>query len=205
MELMSWYPPFCCCLSVKYTPMILADAFNRSQSARDNDFTTCDLDGPLVVQFGANDPIEFAKAAEKIISQPNVKGVDLNCGCPQKWAMSEGIGAALSAKPDLVKEMVTAAKQMLLQKENDTKRLLVSIKIRLHRDLHITKELIQRAVHAGVDFIVLHGRTASERREPPHYDQIKLMREICEVPMIANGNVFSYYDAVGSFIYYYSE
>jgi len=36
-----------------------------------------------------------------------VAGVDLNCGCPQRWAIQEGIGCALLKKPDLVKDMVS--------------------------------------------------------------------------------------------------
>jgi tRNA-dihydrouridine synthase 4 len=29
--------------------------------------------------------------------------VDLNCGCPQRWAMEEGIGASMLKNPQLVR------------------------------------------------------------------------------------------------------
>jgi len=32
--------------------------------------------------------------------------VDLNCGCPQKWAIHEHIGAYLMDYPELVRDMV---------------------------------------------------------------------------------------------------
>jgi hypothetical protein len=32
--------------------------------------------------------------------------VDLNCGCPQKWAIQERIGSALLETPELIKDMV---------------------------------------------------------------------------------------------------
>lgn len=87
-------------VDVSYTPMILAHEFIRSQVARDSDFTTCSIereatiDGrphALVAQFASPDPTEFARAAELIA--PWVDGVDLNCGCPQSWALKEGMFA----------------------------------------------------------------------------------------------------------------
>ena len=82
---------------VTYTPMILAHEFIRSQIARDSDFTTSPLERQpgangkhcaLIAQFASSDPTEFARAAELIA--PWVDGVDLNCGCPQSWALKEG-------------------------------------------------------------------------------------------------------------------
>jgi Dihydrouridine synthase (Dus) len=31
-------------------------------------------------------------------------GIDINCGCPQKWAMAEGYGSHLLKNPDLVSQ-----------------------------------------------------------------------------------------------------
>ncbi len=82
---------------IVYTPMILAHEFIRSQIARDSDFTTCSVerettpDGrehALIAQFASSDAVEFARAAELIA--PWVDGVDLNCGCPQSWALKVG-------------------------------------------------------------------------------------------------------------------
>ena len=46
------------------SPMIMADSFYKSQKARDNEFTTNDLDRPLVVQFAANRVEHFAGRSE---------------------------------------------------------------------------------------------------------------------------------------------
>ena len=81
-------------VDITYTPMILAHEFIRSQVARDSDFTTCPLERyattngkqhALLAQFASSDPTEFARAAELIA--PWVDGIDLNCGCPQSWAI----------------------------------------------------------------------------------------------------------------------
>lgn len=61
--------------------------------------------------------------------QPYCDGVDLNCGCPQSWAIQEGIGCGLMRKPELVRDMVLAVK------ERCGKDFCVSVKIRIHNDL----------------------------------------------------------------------
>jgi len=63
------------------------------------------------VQFGANAPLEFARAASLVA--PYTSGVDLNCGCPQSWACAETLGAALMDRRDLVRDMVLAARARL--------------------------------------------------------------------------------------------
>jgi len=71
-----------------FTPMILSDAFASSAKARDSEFTTATDDHPLVVQFAASKVEDFVAASQYV--QGFCDGVDLNCGCPQKWAIKEG-------------------------------------------------------------------------------------------------------------------
>jgi tRNA-dihydrouridine synthase 4 len=173
------------------TPMIIAESFNRSEKARDSDFCTTfeeiktqtEADTPLVVQFGTNNPLELALAAQKV--SPYVDGIDLNCGCPQRWAVQEGIGAALSAKPETVSALVSAAVR------GDGVTVPVSIKIRLHRDMRRTMDLVKAAEMAGVSWIGIHGRTVEQRtRVPVSLENMKIVREAVSVPTIANGDVF---------------
>ena len=89
------------------------------------------LDAPLIVQFAAHTDKEFGDAAELIRSGGHMGGIDLNCGCPQKWAMQEGIGSALLKKPETIKSMVKAAKER-------AGNLPISIKIRIAHDLRET-------------------------------------------------------------------
>jgi len=99
-------------VDLAFSPMIVADAFIKSVKARDSDLTTDpDRDRPLVVQFAAKDAFELSTAAE--IIRPFADGVDLNCGCPQRWAIQEGFGCCLLKKPELVREMVEATKMRL--------------------------------------------------------------------------------------------
>ncbi|KAK2847154.1 hypothetical protein Q5P01_010153 [Channa striata] len=165
-----------------FTPMIVAADFMRSVKARDSEFTTNECDRPLIVQFAAHDAQTLADAA--CVVAPFSDGVDLNCGCPQRWAMSAGYGACLINKPELVKDMVRHVRN---QVENPN--YTVSIKIRIHKDLKRTVDLCQKAESAGVSWITVHGRTIEERHQPVHYDAIKTIKGSVSVPVIANGDI----------------
>ncbi|KAK5149028.1 hypothetical protein LTR04_000172 [Oleoguttula sp. CCFEE 6159] len=170
-----------------YTPMILAKEFNRSSLARDSDFTTNARDTPLIAQFGASCPLEFARAASLV--QPYVSGVDLNCGCPQGWAFQEGLGASLMRHRGRVSEMVRQAK------ERCGKDFCVSVKIRIHGDLRDTIDFVRTVEAAGADFITVHGRLPRQRSStPPSLSAIKLVKNHTNVPVLANGYVFSLSD-----------
>ncbi|KAL3961774.1 hypothetical protein ACCO45_003297 [Purpureocillium lilacinum] len=89
-----------------WTPMILAKEFNRSGFARDSG-----RPAPTILQFGANKPLELARASA--LAAPFVSGVDLNCGCPQSWACAETLGAALMNRRELVRDMVVETRDRL--------------------------------------------------------------------------------------------
>ncbi|GFR72903.1 tRNA-dihydrouridine synthase [Elysia marginata] len=167
-----------------FTPMIISDSFVKSIKARDTDFTTSYDDRPLIVQFAAKNSDEFANAAE--IVTPYCDGVDLNCGCPQRWAMVEGYGACLISKPDLVADMVAQAKRRV-NKEDFT----VSIKIRIHNNIRDTVEMCRRAEKMGAHFITVHGRTKEQRTQPVDFLAIQTIKHAVSVPVVANGDIRS--------------
>jgi tRNA-dihydrouridine synthase 4 len=158
------------------------EGFNRSQRARDSEYVTSYDDMPLVAQFGTNSPMEMSMAAEKVASY--AQAIDLNCGCPQKWATKDGIGAALSRKPDLVRQMVSDTRSRVGD-------MPCSIKIRVLPDLRQTVELVQRAEAVGVAWITVHGRTPEQRRQPADHDTIATVKAAARVPIIANGDIFT--------------
>lgn len=83
--------------------------------------------GCLIAQFASPNGASLADAAELI--SPYIDGLDINCGCPQKWAYNEGIGCALLRKPELVGDMVRCVKDRLGW------GWPVSVKIRIDPDL----------------------------------------------------------------------
>ncbi|KAJ1651034.1 tRNA dihydrouridine synthase [Dispira simplex] len=173
-------------VDIVYTPMILADVFRRSDYSRECEFTTRLDESPLVVQFAANNGVHLADAAELVA--PWVDAIDINCGCPQRWAYAEQLGAYLMEQPELVRDMVRTCKARVNKP--------CAIKIRVHKDLKMTYEFIKRAEAVGVDWITIHGRTRQQKStEPVNLDAIKFGKEVASVPVIGNGDIFSSGDA----------
>lgn len=170
-----------------YSPMILAREFVRNEYARLSDFSTNPSDTPLIVQVGVNNCLDLLRFVEMI--RPYCDGIGINCGCPIKEQVREGIGAALMGEPDLVARMVRAVKD----RYGDA--VVVETKIRIHSDLTDTIDFVQKVQDAGVDFITVHGRTKTTRSSVPvNLDAIKTLRQYITVPMVANGDCFSLQD-----------
>ncbi|KAL1864444.1 tRNA dihydrouridine synthase [Diaporthe australafricana] len=190
-----------------WTPMILAKEFNRSFVARDSDFTisTTGPRVPTIVQFGANSPLEVARASSLVA--PYVNGVDLNCGCPQSWACAETLGAALMEKRELVRDIVLETRQRLrdegwaVGKEkdiDDPKGRSVSVKIRVHKDLRKTIDFIETVIghpqDRNIDFLTIHPRTRSTpSTNPINLEALELLTNKYgdQLPILVSGDVFS--------------
>ncbi|XP_054275740.1 tRNA-dihydrouridine(20a/20b) synthase [NAD(P)+]-like [Macrosteles quadrilineatus] len=170
-----------------FTPMIMADSFVKSSEARANDFKTNEGDRPLITQFGANNLEDFISAAQMVA--PYCDGVDLNCGCPQRWAMKEGYGSALLYKPELVKEMVRQLREKI------PKPFSISVKIRLLSELKKTVDLCKTLEACGVTFLTVHGRTPAQRTEPVNMEAFREIRQSVTIPLVANGDVKTLEDA----------
>ncbi|XP_063820887.1 tRNA-dihydrouridine(20a/20b) synthase [NAD(P)+]-like isoform X1 [Ostrinia nubilalis] len=171
-----------------FTPMILADSFCQNSKARTNEFSTTTSDSPLIVQFAANNALDFADASKLIY--PYADGVDLNCGCPQKWAMKDGYGCALLSKPNLIFNLVREVKNSL------SPNFSISVKIRVLDDLKKTINLCQQLEKCGVTFLTVHGRTPQQKTG----DSINVaaLEEVCksvQVPVVANGGIKTLQDA----------
>ena len=115
--------------------------------------------------------------------------MDLNCGCPQRWAINEGYGCDLLKKPWLIKDLVSQVRNRI------GKPFTVSVKIRLLPDIKKTVELCRTLEKAGLSFLTVHARTPQMRKEPIDLEGLKLVRDNVRIPLIANGDVKSLFDA----------
>lgn len=162
--------------------MILADSFWRSEKCRQNDFTISPEDGPLICQFAANNDNDLIRSAELVA--PYVDGVDINCGCPQEWAIKKGLGSGLLRMPNRMQDFVKALKRTL------PGNVTVSTKIRCLKTPEETVQLAQRMEKCGVDFISIHGRTIAQKSTGSvDWDQIRLVKESVNVPVVGNGGI----------------
>lgn len=172
---------------IVYSPMILAREFVRNDIARFSDFSTNNEDTSLIVQVGVSNELDMIRFADMI--HPFVDGIGINCGCPIRDQIAEGIGAALMTEPDLVARMIKVVKK----KYGD--RLCVDAKIRIHKDLQQTVDFIKKVEASGVDFITIHGRTKTTRSSVPvNIDAIRYLKQHATVPVISNGDCFEFSD-----------
>ncbi|XP_025408208.1 tRNA-dihydrouridine(20a/20b) synthase [NAD(P)+]-like isoform X2 [Sipha flava] len=171
-----------------FTPMIMADSYVRSAQARAHEFQSDTDDRPLIVQFGANNSSDFINASNLII--PYCDGIDLNCGCPQRWALNDGYGAQLLKNPEIIKDCVRQFRNRF--PSNKT----ISVKLRLLVDNRKSVDLCQQIEATGISFITVHGRTAIQKNQPIDQECIKLINESVGVPVILNGDVKNLSDAI---------
>eukprot|EP01134_Creolimax_fragrantissima_P000375 CFRG0375T1 len=175
-------------VDVVFSPMIISSSFIRSEKSREVEFTTLPYnDQPLVLQFAASNAQEFGDAAEFV--SRHCDGIDLNCGCPQQWAMDSGYGSHLISDPQMIYDMVHHAR--------NRSTIPVSVKVRVHDDDRETVEMARRIESSGAAFLSVHGRTPKQRYEPVNYDIIKLVKESVSIPVVANGDASSLAQANG--------
>ncbi|KAI3404876.2 DUS4 [Candida oxycetoniae] len=154
--------------------MILAREFVRNEMARYADFTTNDKDHCVIVQVGVNNVADFVKFVGMV--HPYVDGIGINCGCPIRDQVREGVGAALMSKPHLVAEMIAAAKAKY-------PFICIDTKIRIHNDLNETIAFARIVEAAGTDMLTIHGRTKTTRSSTPvNLEAIKVVRSHVSVP-----------------------
>ncbi|HGY5532249.1 MAG: tRNA dihydrouridine(20/20a) synthase DusA [Prochlorococcus sp.] len=137
-----------------YTEMVVAQALEHSNHLdRLLDFD--EIEHPISLQVGGDDPIMLAKAA-RLAEAWGYDEINLNVGCPSPRAQAGNFGACLMAKPDQVARCVEAMAE--------ASALPVTVKHRLGiDDLDIDSLLmafVDRVSIAGAKRFAVHARKA---------------------------------------------
>lgn len=142
-------------------------------------FRTCPREREKVVlQIGTSDPMRAAEVARMV--EADVAGIDVNMGCPKKFSILGGMGAALLREPQKAVE--------ILRKLIETVSISVTCKIRVLPDLEETFRLCDTLAATGIEAIAVHGRTIDERPQHPNRNQVlKQIADRLSIPVIANG------------------
>jgi len=109
--------------------------------------------GRLVCQMGTGEPDLAVQAALHV--HRDVDAVDVNMGCPKKFSVSGGMGAALLEDPDRACRIVRSLTNTLSATRHP---IPVSAKIRLLKDTQSTVDFVTGLIHAGAKAVALHGR-----------------------------------------------
>ncbi|KAE8652323.1 hypothetical protein Csa_021950 [Cucumis sativus] len=165
-----------------YTPMLHSRIFTENEKYRNMEFTTCQEDRPLFVQFCANDPDVLLEAARRV--EPYCDYVDLNLGCPQRIARRGNYGAFLMDNLPLVKAIV--------EKLASNLQVPVSCKIRIFPNLQDTINYARMLEDAGCSLLAVHGRTRDEKdgkKFRANWSAISAVKNAVRIPVLANGNI----------------
>lgn len=146
---------------------------------------------PVRAQLLGSDPVTLGENAARL-AEMGAEGVDLNFGCPANIVNRHGGGAALLQEPERISQIVAAVRRAV------PAPLPVSAKMRLgYQDRGLMRECAQAMAEGGAGELVVHARTKVDGYRPPAYwEQIPTIRTAVNVPVVANGEIWTLEDAL---------
>lgn len=114
-------------------------------------------------------------------------GIDLNFGCPAKTVNRHDGGATLLKSCDRLHTIVKTVRDAV------PATVPVTAKIRLgFDDPKVCLDNAAAIAEAGATWLTVHCRTKTDGYRPPAYwDWIPRIREVCHLPIIANGEIWN--------------
>jgi len=140
----------------------------------------------VVLQLLGSHPELMAANAAKAVKL-GAPAIDLNFGCPAKTVNRNRGGAVLLDTPDEVHAIVKAVRDAVPDE------IPVTAKMRLgNRDKSLAMDNAWAVNDAGADGLAVHARTKVEGYRPPaHWEWIARIREAINIPVTANGEVWT--------------
>jgi nifR3 family TIM-barrel protein len=148
---------------------------------------------PRSLQLYGVDPWYVGEAVTRLVSEGRVDHIDLNFGCPVRKVTRKGGGAAIPAKPRLLRNIIRAAVA-------HAGRVPVTVKFRmgLNDGLLTFLESGRIAEGEGCAAVTLHARTAAQL-----YDGVarwpaiaELKETVPSIPVFGNGDIWVAEDAI---------
>lgn len=145
---------------------------------------------PVYLQLLGGQPDVVAENAARG-AELGAPGIDLNFGCPAKTVNKSDGGSIILRQPERV-AAITAAVRAAVPAD-----VPVTVKTRLGYEHHEQfLEIVQGIAAAGAAEITVHARTKRHGYRPPAYwEEIAKAREVVDIPLIANGEIWSTEDA----------
>ncbi|MCB9359296.1 tRNA-dihydrouridine synthase family protein [Candidatus Woesearchaeota archaeon] len=149
---------------------------------------------PLAVQMGGGDINTLRYLAEIAQKIPEVKMIDLNCGCPLEYMLDKKGGCYLMKEPELLYDIVRELRKAI--------KIPFTIKLRSGWD-DDTKNVIEVAKELeklGIDAITVHARTRKQKYDrKSDWPLVRKVKESISIPLILSGDVTNIYLAYMAF------
>ena len=176
--------------SLIYTQMIdetVLESKNHREVAELLNIQDCER--PVSVQLIGNNEVSLVKSIEAIEEFADV--IDLNVGCSEKEILEQRIGAHLLSDLPLLERLV--------RKMVETTDKPVTAKIRIGMDAQQINavKVAQLLETAGASALAIHGRTVEQKlAKKVNWTIMKQIKEKINIPVMANGDITSYPEAV---------
>jgi nifR3 family TIM-barrel protein len=175
--------------------MVMATAVVHGNAKTERMMTFGPDEHPRSLQVYGSDPAMIGEAIRRLCDRDAVDHVDINFGCPAAKVTRKGGGAAVPAKPNLLRAILRAAV--------DAGRpygVPVTAKFRmgLYDSLLTYLPTGRIAAEEGVAAIALHARTAEQHYAgTADWNAIgELKAAVPEIPVLGNGDIWEAADAV---------
>ena len=164
-------------LPVKTYERICPELLNGSKTAAGT---------PMRVQLLGSDPQMMAENARRLVTLKPA-GIDLNFGCPAPTVNRHRGGAALLGEPELLHAITAAVRAVVPANIPFTAKMRLGID-----DTSRAVDNAQALQAAGIDELIVHGRTKADGYRPPaRWEWIDRVRAAIDIPLIANGEVWT--------------
>lgn len=163
---------------------------NRGKTLRLTEFGPDE--SPRSLQLYGTEPLSLGEATRRLVTDGRVDHLDMNFGCPVRKVTSKGGGAAIPAKPRLLRNLVRAV-------VSNAGAVPVTIKFRIGLDEQVSTYLESGRIAEGEGCaaVGLHARTAAQLYDgAADWDAIARLVAHVKIPVLGNGDIWECWDAL---------
>ena len=172
-----------------FTEMVSANGLKYNDKATAKLLYTTDAEKLRAVQLLGSVPSAFEYACKGRYTE-DYDIIDINMGCPVPNVVKNGEGCALINDLPLASRIIEACKR-------SGKAVTVKFRPGMNKDRIVVSEFARMCEDSGADMITVHGRTRNMMYDgEPVYEYIAAAKRAVNIPVIANGGIYSEQDAV---------